>query len=73
MKTKIYNLLSVLFISMIFNSCFYAKTTSEDSASNDTLSLNENYFNKSRNKKAIEEIHDNGRIIKVKYCNGILC
>ena len=41
MKTKIYNLLSVLFISMIFNSCFYAKTTSEDSASNDTLSLNE--------------------------------
>jgi len=41
MKTKIYNLLSVLFISLIFNSCFYAKTTSEDSASNDTLSLNE--------------------------------
>jgi len=41
MKTKTYNLLSVLFISMIFNSCFYAKTTSEDSASNDTLSLND--------------------------------
>jgi len=41
MKTKIYNLLSVLFISLIFNSCFYAKTTSEDSASNDTLSLND--------------------------------
>jgi hypothetical protein len=41
MKTKIYNLLSVLFISLIFNSCFYAKTTFEDSASNDTLSLNE--------------------------------
>ena len=39
MKRKIYHLLSVLFISMIFNSCFYAKTTSEDSASNDTLSL----------------------------------
>jgi len=41
MKTKIYNLLSVLFISLIFNSCFYAKTTSEESASNDTLSLND--------------------------------
>ena len=41
MKRKIYHLLSVLFISMIFNSCFYAKTTSEDSASNDTLSLND--------------------------------
>ena len=41
MKTKIYNLLSVLFISIIFNSCFYAKTTSEESASNDTLSLND--------------------------------